>query len=287
MIFVMAATGEVGGATVHALLRQGVDPSRVIAGGRNPDKMRELAGAGVQIRQADYNAREGLDAAFRGVETLVLIPTKSPAAPRCVEYANALEAAKGAGVRRVVFLSIQAATPQSLFRVAPFILFAESATRLSGMEWTIARMSLYTDPLAEWAPELARTGRLPYPVVDARIAYVTRADIAGALGAIARGNHLNGEIVELTGPAALSMPEVARAISDATGAPIRFTSIAEEEYREICRKDKLPEEMIEILLTMYRAAEAQEFAKVSRDIESLTGGPPESVSEGIARLLRN
>ncbi len=225
-----------------------------------------------------------MEVAFRGSETLILIPTKTMPAPRCVEHGNALDAAKAAGVKRIVFLSLQAATPQSLFIVASFILFAESATRLCGLEWTIARMSLYTDPVAEWVPDLVRMGRLPYPVTDARIAFVSRANIANSLAVIARRADLNGRILELTGPAALSMPELANVISDSTGAPIRFETITDAEYREMCRKDRLPEEIIEILSTMYRAAEAQEFSHVSPAVELLTGKPAESVGSAISRL---
>jgi NAD(P)H dehydrogenase (quinone) len=287
MICLMAATGEVGKATLDNLLRLGVEPSQIVAGGRNPEKMGSFASQGVIVRKADYQDEPGMAQAFRGVRTLVLIPTKTPAAPRCVEHANALSAAKSAGVQRVVFLSLQAAIPTSFFNVAPFILFAESATRQSGMQWTFARMSLYADPIAEWAPELARTGRLPYPVKNARIAYVARADVSRTLAEIARRDDLHGRILELTGPAPLSMPDLALAVSNATGAHVTFVTIPVEEYREICRKDKLPEEIIDILVTMYQAAEAQEFSNVSADILSLTGRAPESVSETLARLLKS
>ena len=285
MICVMAATGEVGKATVEHLLRLGVHPSRIVAAGRAPSKMEYLSRAGISVRAADYADGRGMAGAFRGVETLVLIPTKTPAAPRCVEHANALAAARSAGVKRIVFLSVQAATSTSQFNVAPFLLFAESATRQSGMRWTFARMSLYTDPIAEWAPELARMGRLPYPVTQARVAYVTRADVSRSLAAVALRDDLDSRIVEFTGPVALSMPELAVAVSKATGTKISFATISSDEYRELCRKDKLPEEMIDILVTMHKAAEAQEFSHVSGDILALTGIAPESVANALARIL--
>jgi NAD(P)H dehydrogenase (quinone) len=189
-------------------------------------------------------------------------------------------------VERVVFLSLQAAMPQSLFSIAPFILFAECATRLSGMRWTIARMSLYTDPVIEWIPELAQTHRLPYPAVNARIAYVTRADVGRGLAAIARTGNYHTEIFELTGPAALSMPELAEALSEASGSRIRFESVTDEEFRDVCRKGGTPDGVAEILVSMYHAAEAQEFSNVSSDIESLTGQRPQSIAEAAARFLR-
>lgn len=282
----MAASGAVGKATVAALLEQGVDPSSIIAAARDPAPVNISNAGALTFRRADYRDEASMATAFRGAQTLILIPTKTPAAARCLEHAKALAAAKVAGVERVVFLSIQAATPPSLFNVAPFILFAESATRQSGLRWTIARMSLYGDPVADWAPELGRMGRLPYPLRDARIAYVSRHDVSRALAAIAINGNLDGAIPELTGPAALSMPELARAVSEATGSPVLFDPIGEEEYRKICRQDNLPEDIVETLVTMYRAAEAQEFSRVTNDISVLTGKAPESVPGTLARLLR-
>jgi len=282
----MAASGAVGKGTVTALLELGVDPGSTIAAARDPASVNTSDIRAVTFRRADYRDEASMTAAFRGVQTLILIPTKTPAAARCLEHANALAAAKEAGVKRVVFLSIQAAAPVSLFNIAPFILFAESATRQSGMRWTIARMSLYSDPVAEWAPELGRTGRLPYPLRDARIAYVSRRDVSRALAAIAIDDSLDGAIPELTGPAALSMPELARAVSEATGRAVLFDEIGEEEYRKLCHRDNLPEEIVETLVTMYRAAEAQEFSRVTNDISVLTGEAPESVPGALARLLK-
>lgn len=286
MICVMAASGAVGQGTVAALLERGVDPDSIIAVARDPATVNTLNTGALAFRRADYRDEASMTAAFRGAQTLVLIPTKTPAAARCLEHGNALAAAKAAGVERVVFLSIQAATPASLFNVAPFILFAECATRQSGLRWTIARMSLYSDPVADWAPELGRMGRLPYPLKDARIAYVSRQDVSRALAAIVINGNLDGAFPELTGPAALSMPELAATISEATGRPVLFDAIGEDEYRKICRQDNLPEEMVETLITMYRAAEAQEFSRVTNDISVLTGKAPESVAGTLARLLR-
>jgi NAD(P)H dehydrogenase (quinone) len=280
MIFLMGAGGGVGRLTLQALLDRKVP---VTAGARDPGKVREFA-PGLDVRPADYLDAPGLAAAFRGCETVILIPTKTAAAPRCVEHANAIEAAKSAGVKRLVFLSIQSAQPSSLFSFAPFYLFGESAVRVSGLEWAIARMSLFLDPVAEWAPELVRMGRLPYPVRNSRVAYVTRADVGRGLAAIASDASLRGAYFELTGPAAVTMAELAAAVAQATGAPIRFESITDDEYRALCRADRFPDELTEALVTMYHAAEAQEFASASSDIQKLTGAPAESVGEGLRRL---
>lgn len=240
----------------------------------------------MSVRLADYDDRDGLVEAFRGVETLILIPTKSPIVPRIQEHANALDAARAAGVKRVLFLSISTAQPDSLSAVAPFILYAESATRLSGMDWVILRMGLYAEPLADWAPELAATGRLPYPVRSGRVAYVTREDIAWATAAAGADPTLKNEIFELTGPEAISMPDLAGAVSEATGKPVRFETVSDAEFLEICALDKdTPPFVAQVLVSLYHAVDAGEFEQVTNHIERLTGRRPEGIESFLKRTL--
>ena len=287
MIFIMAAGGGAGRGTVESLLRQGVPAQEIAGGARVPAKLDWMVTAGARTRRADYNDLDSMTEAFQDVETLVLIPTMSAPQARCLEHRNALSAAKSAGVRRVVFLSIQSGGTESRFLMAHFFVFAEDATRRSGMEWTIARMSLYSDPLADWLPELVKMGRLPYPVRNGRVAYVAKADVANALAATARRDDLGCEILEFTGPASLSMTEVAAEISIAAGVTIPFASITDEEYGDICRAEGCNEGMITGMTSLYHAVEAQEFARATSDVEQLTGNRPESVSEAILRLRRD
>lgn len=285
MIGVTGATGELGRQVIESLLARGSAPGRIAALARSPTK---IDARGLEARRCDYGDPEGMRAAFRGIETLVFIPSKSPVVPRVQEYAAALAAAKEAGVARLVFASLTTARPESVSLIAPFFLFAESATRLSGLEWVILRNSLYLDPLAEWAPELVRMGRLPYPVAEGRTTYVSRRDIARATAAAALDPTLVGRVFELTGPAAVTMPELAGALSEATGRPIRFETISEAEFLELCAVDPETSPFVaQVLVTLYRAVERGEFATVSDDIERLTGEPPESVAAFLKRSLQS
>src|SRR5271165_3148654 len=98
MILVLAGTGNVGRATLQALLTQGAPADQIAAGARDLKEAATIVPEGIHVRLADYNDRPGLETAFRGVETLILIPTMTPAAQRCGEHGNALSAAKAAGV---------------------------------------------------------------------------------------------------------------------------------------------------------------------------------------------
>ena len=284
-ICVLGATGGLGSRIARSLLDQGLSPSDLIAGARSPAKASPLAALGAAVRLADYDRAETLPAALRGAEVLMLVPSFAEVEARIVQYANVLRAAASSGVRRVVLTGFAASRPESRFLIAPFYAYAESKLRLSGMEWTILRNGMYLDPLADWAPALAASGRLPYPVRKGRVAYVGRDDLARASAAACLHECHAGQAYDLTGPAALSMPELAAALSDATGQRIDFRSATEDEFRAICREDGLGAGLTETLVSMYRAVDAGEFETVSDDIRLLTGRPAQAAASYLREAL--
>jgi NAD(P)H dehydrogenase (quinone) len=280
---VMGATGQLGRKVIAALLERGAAVEDVVGSARSPAKGR---GLGVEIREADYDDRDSMRRAFSLCDVVLLIPSTAPVEPRIVQHASALGAARSAGVKHVLFSSLTTAQPGSLFHISPFLLYAECKTRQSGMEWTILRSNMYLDPIADWIPELIKMTRLPYPVREGRVAYVSRDDLAQALAAACLSRDHVGETYELTGPRALSMPELAGIVARITGQKVAFDSITEAEFAEVCRdgEEDVSESMIEILTSIYRAVDNGEFSRVTDHVERLTGRPPEAVEDYLRRV---
>ncbi|MFN3158589.1 MAG: SDR family oxidoreductase [Rubinisphaera brasiliensis] len=275
-ILVTGATGQLGRRITQELLTKTSD---VIAMVRSPEKGADLAELGAEIRVGNFNDRDSMRSAFDGVEVVALVTSKAHVKERIVQQENVLDAAQDAGVKRIVFASFATCQPDSLFHMAPFYLYAESRLRLSGLEWTILRNGMYLDPVADWIPDLIKMGRLPYPVDSGRIAYVCRDDLARSFAAASLDDSHAGEIYSLTGPESLSMNDLAAAISQATGKAIPFETVSENEFVEICRMGNESEEMIGILLSMYRAVDQGEFSDVTDDILTLTGQHPMTALE--------
>ena len=280
-IFVMPGGSQVGRLVVANLLRQGCGVEDVWVGGRRPEALADL---GVTARHADYGKPDSLAAAFDGAETVVLIPSTAHPAPRCVEHANALAAARAAGAKRVLFLSILTAEPDSVSAIAPFTLFAENATRNSGLGWAILRMGLYMEPVAEWVPELIKMGRLPYPVSRGRVAYVTRDDVARCLAAVARDASRDGGVYKVAAPP-VTMPELAAAVSAGIGQEIPFDACSDHDFIKICLDGEESPFITDVLLSLYRAVERGEFDQPTDDVERLTGQAAESVAAYFKRVL--
>ena len=285
-INIAGGTGALGSRIVQSLLDQGVAPQTLIVSARNPAKAARFVELGVAVREADYTRPATLGPAFADTDVLMLIPSMDHVEPRIVQHANAMSAAVSSGVKRVVITSFGAGRTASKFLMAPYYLYAESKTRLSGIDWTILRNGMYLDPLADWAPALAAMGRLPYPVQHGRVAYICRDDLARASAAACLQDGHAGMVYELTGVEAVSMPELASALGDATGQSIEFSNVTEEEFRDICRADGLPDDLTEILVSMYRAVDNGEFQTVTGDVERLTGSPPQSVAQYLSTAVQ-
>jgi NAD(P)H dehydrogenase (quinone) len=147
MLMVTGANGNLGGQVV-ANLRSLVGPAGFVAGTRDPSTTfaRELAASGVQVRHTDFDDPSTLTAAFEGIEAALLISTFAPNSVRPRQNLNAIEGAKRAGVRRLVYTSFAGASPTSRADHSVEVHWpTERALMASGMNYTILRHALYAD----------------------------------------------------------------------------------------------------------------------------------------------
>src|SRR3546814_18119273 len=80
-LFVTGANGHLGRATLrHLLETRKVDPQNVVAGSRTPSKLADLAALGVEARKADFDDIDSLEAAFTGMDRVLIVSTDEIAA---------------------------------------------------------------------------------------------------------------------------------------------------------------------------------------------------------------
>ena len=77
----------------------------------------------------------------------------------------------------------------------------------------------------------------------------------------------------------MSMPELAAALTAATGTYISFKCVTEAEFLADRRNAGVSGWIAQALASMYRAVDHGEFESVSDHVEQLTGAPAESVDE--------
>ncbi|MET9026344.1 NAD(P)H-binding protein [Nocardia sp. NPDC004168] len=132
-----------------------------------------------------------------------------------------IEAAVGAGVRRLVLLSAPAADQADHPLHA-----AERATRDSGLEWTILRPNWFAQNFSEsfWLSGILN-GALHIPTGDGRTPFVDADDIAEVAAQALIDDRHSGNTYELTGPRAISFGEAVDMIGATIGRTIRHVDI--------------------------------------------------------------
>jgi NAD(P)H dehydrogenase (quinone) len=95
------------------------------------------------VREADYDRPRTLDEALQGVDSLLLI-SASQVGKRTAMHRNVIEAAKTAGVTRIVYTSLLHADASPL-NLAVEHLATEADLEASGVPFTILRNGWYTE----------------------------------------------------------------------------------------------------------------------------------------------
>jgi len=252
---------------------------------RDPAKLAQFSGQGVDVRAGDFNQPSGLRQAYQGIERLVIIPTGDlQPGVRRKQHTDAIQAAVAGGVRHVMYISTVSPRPDPNNELLDSHFATEQALIGSGAAWTILRMSCYMETLLNGARQAVETGTYS-AVPGAPAAYVLRDDIAAAAaGVLATPGH-EGITYHATGPVSISQQEIADAVSQAAGKKIAFAALTEAQQRAGLEAAGLPAFLVNIVFGFQAALRAGAFDLVTGDVERLGGKPAESPAEFLARTL--
>jgi NAD(P)H dehydrogenase (quinone) len=208
-VAVTAANGAIGSQVVEQL--SGLPGVQVVPIVRNLSRARRCEN--ILPMHAPYEDRGTLTAALSGSDCLVFIGSDGEADRMLAQHANIIAAAAEADVRRTVLLSILDADPDSPFCYAHTYAITEQWARDGLPDVTILRSGLYSEFIAQWLWDAARTGVLSLPMGDARVAPVARSDVADLLTDLGRGLESADRLIELIGPESLDHDDLAGAAS--------------------------------------------------------------------------
>jgi len=273
LIGVTGATGNVGGRVAARLAERGTAQRLVV---RDPARAPQLQGA--EVVQASYAEPEALRRALEGVSTLLLVSGEE-SVDRRAQHLAAVAAAADAGVERVVYTSFLGAAPDATFTLARDHAATEQALADTGLRWAALRNSLYADVL----PEFAADGVLRGPAGDGRVSAVTRDDVAEVAVEVLLGGE--DGVLEVTGPQALTLEEVAQVLSRATGRPHRYEDETLERAYASRASYGAPDWQVEAWVSTYTAIAAGELERVTDTVQRLLGRPAVSLEVLLRRGL--
>lgn len=261
-VLVTGARGKTGREVVAQLAARGVP---VRAGTRDPGK-----GDGpVRPVPFDWDEPAGWATAVAGVDAVYLMrPDLEDAATRVAELtALAAEA-------HVVLLSEQGA---GALDDASWERASELAVTARARDWTLLRPSWFHQVLIDpryYLEAIRRDGVLPLPTGGARIAFVDGRDIAAvAVAAMFDRENSAGAAYEISGPAALTLEEVAELVAAASGRPVLAVDQPVDEAVV-----GLPPWLADQLGGVLQRVRDGVFGEVTGDVERVTGRPAISMA---------
>ncbi len=272
-ILVTGASGHLGQAIIsHLLKSQKVEPSRIIAGTRSPEKLAALAADGVNVHKVDFDDAAGLAQAFAGVDTVMIVSTDAldGAGTRLRQHKAGIAAAKAAGVKRIGYTSLPNADT-SRVSFAPDHLGSEEAIKATGIPYLIFRDNWYQENLFMSLPQAIKSGQLYTSSADGVIAYVARDDIAAAIAGALANPPSASTTYTLSGAEALNIDEIAALASEVTGKPINVVHLTDEQLAQGMTAAGVPEAYIPTFVSFDAAARTGGLATQTKDTETLSG----------------
>ena len=223
--------GYIGNAVAENLLADGISASDLTVTSRSPQALATWRAKGADAREADYNDKASLVAAFDGADHLYLVSGMDAGPTRQVQHTNAVDAAVEAGVGHVVYMSFNRANLPEVnsVEVADHKL-TERLIAESGLDYNFVRSNQYGDAMAENQAAIAiTTGQSIGNAGEGRVGFVAREDVARVGAKLLQGLGEPGVGYEVTGPETLTYRDVTDLIIELSGAQIVHVDLDDEQ----------------------------------------------------------
>ncbi|MGA5520295.1 SDR family oxidoreductase [Streptomyces pseudogriseolus] len=282
-IVVTGASGKLGRHVVEQLLEK-VPAEQVTAVVRSPEKVADLAGRGIRVAVADYNAPETFDGLFAAGDKVLLISGNEFDKGRVRQHSLVIDAAKAAGVALLAYTSAPATLTATL---ADDHRGTERALLDSGVPYVLLRNGWYHENYTENLGPVLEHNAVVAAAGEGRISSASRADYAAAAVAVLTGEGHENATYELGGDEAWSFAEYAAELSRQTGREIVYNPVTPEQLTGILVGAGLPEPMAAMFAGVDAAIAEGQLVVDSGDLSRLAGRPTTPLAEAVAAALKD
>jgi NAD(P)H dehydrogenase (quinone) len=283
MIIVTGGTGQLGSQIVDRLLDR-VSADQVGVSVRDTDRAGNLAARGVRVRRGDFTDPTSLADAFEGATQVLIVSTNQTGEAAVAQHVAAIDAARDAGAKRILYTSHQGAAEDSLFAPMPDHAATERYLSKTGTPFTVLRNGFYASTVRHLLGRALETGELVAPA-DGPVSWTTHADLAEAAAIIlADEGRFDGPTPPLTAPDAFDLADIAGIVTELTGRTIRRVVADDVAWTTTMIGHGVPEDQTNMLLGMFHAAGRGEFSTTGPQLENLlqhTATPVRSMLEGL------
>jgi uncharacterized protein YbjT (DUF2867 family) len=285
MILVTGSPGNIGTPLAQQLLERGEQICLMVRDPKKQDQiLADLTARGAELVQGDFANPASLAPCFSGVESAFLLV---PVALETTKWKDSfVEAAKKNGVERIVNLSVSGASANS-----PIDLFrrhwaAEQTLESSGIEWTHLRPTdLARFNIRSLLPTVQAQGVFYSTVGEGRVALVDETDVAEVAAVALTEDGHEGKKYVLTGPKAVSYPEMAEALANQLGKSVKYIDIDPAQAKQAMIGAGMPDWVANFVNDLRELEKSGGASGPTPDIEKLLGRPPCSLEVSIDAVL--
>lgn len=281
-LLVTGATGKLGSKVVEALLKT-VPANQLAVSVRNPEKAEGLRARGVEVRQGDFDRPETLDAAFAGIDRLLIISADGDNETRIRQHTQAVAAAERAQVGFIAYTSLANASDTTMF-LAPPHRAAEEAILKTGIPYSFLRNNWYLENeipaiqgVQAGAPWVTSAG-------NGKVGWALQQDYAEAAAVVLAGNGHENTIYELSGKL-LTQEEIVSAVGTALGKEVPVQQVDDATYADIMKSAGLPDFIIPFLVDIQKGIRDGALEIESNDFEKLLGRPTTPIDEALRQIV--
>jgi len=184
------------------------------------------------------------------------------------QHSNVINAAKEAGVERLIYTSILKADTSPLL-IAPDHKATEAIIKESGLTYTMLRNSWYTE---NWTGGLATSTP------------ATRQDLGEAIAAAAIGSGHENKTYELAGTP-FTLADMAAELSAQVGKDIPYNDLPPAAYAEILDGFGLPKGFSAVIADADSGAQNGWLFDDSNALATLINRPPTTLKDAVAAAL--
>ena len=277
-ILLTGATGNVTSAVIRSLQGSG---HRLIGLVRDPAKAKDLAAQGVELRTGDLSLLRTVEGAFEGVDVAWLL---TPPGRECADPGvDALWAARLGGVKHVVRMSAVGAAHDAPNLNSRLHALSDAEIAGCGLSFTVVKPHFFMQNLMMAAQSVAEQGTIYFALGDE----VPRWSTFGASGRASRRSSqpcaARRQDVHATGPTAIGIDQVASALGEALGKPVKYVPVPVAAMVESVTKMGL-DDYNQVALRDYFTAYSRGWeSQVTSAVKDLTG----IEARGIAEFARD
>ncbi len=268
-ILVTGATGNIGSLLIPNLINLGAD---VRAMTRDESKAQGLKDAGIEVVVGDLEKPDTLDAAFRGVDKVLLITPPNP--NQVIQTKNGIEAAKRTGNPFIVRLSagaLKEEMPGALPPISGQHAETDPMLKASGLPYNIIRPHFFMQNTMMAAQSVASEGVVYMAFKDGKVGMIDVRDVADVAVKVLTEDGHQGKTYTLTGPASISFHDVAAALSKALGQQVDYVDVPVDAARQAMISMGLPEWIADAFGKYFEVFSEGYGDFTTPDVEKVTG----------------